>query len=84
MVTLEKDSYAYQRARVERIAGELAPEGAGEFDETSTMVKFRIRHKSLTVDLIEPFGEWFPSELADKSDDWLRQSIKNRSHGKIR
>jgi hypothetical protein len=83
MPLLEKDSYHFQRARVERIAGELAPGKSVEFDEASTFIKFRIRDNFLGVNLTERSGEWLPSELADKSDEWLRAFIKHLSNGKI-
>jgi len=83
MPLLEKDSYHFQRARIERIAGELAPGESVEFDEASTFIKFRIRDNFLGVNLTEPSGEWLPSELADKSDGWLRAFIKQLSNGKL-
>jgi hypothetical protein len=83
MIAAEKDTYQFQRARVERIAGELAPGKTVEFDEASTLIKFRVRDHFLGVNLTEPSGEWFPDELADKSDDWLRNFIKNLSNGKL-
>jgi len=79
----EKDTYKFQRERVERISQELAPGGTVEFDEASTFVKFRIRDTATGVNLTESSGEFFPDELADKSDDWLRQFIKGLSGGKI-
>lgn len=83
MPVLEKDSYQFQRARVERIAGELAPGKSVEFDEASTFIKFRIRDNVLGINLTEPSGDWFPSVLADKSDEWLRAFIQQLSNGKI-
>lgn len=83
MIVTEKDTYQFQRARIERIAGELAPGKSVEFDEASTFIKFRIRDNFLRVNLTEPSGEWFPDELADKSDDWLRDFIKHLSNGKL-
>lgn len=83
MPLLEKDGYHFQRARVERIGGELAPGTSVEFDEASTFIKFRVRNNFLGVNLTEQSGEWLPSELADKSDEWLRAFIKHLSNGKI-
>jgi hypothetical protein len=79
----ERDNYHSQRARIERIGGELAPGKSVEFDEASAFIKFRIRDNFLGVNLTEPSGDWFPSELADKSDKWLRAFIKHLSNGKI-
>lgn len=41
MQVLEKDSYRLQRARIERLADELALGKSVEFDEASTLIKFR-------------------------------------------
>ena len=83
MLVAEKDTYEFQRERVIRIAGELAPGKSVEFDEASTLIKFRIRDNFIGVNLTEVSGEWFPDELADKSDDWLRDFIKRLSNGKL-
>jgi hypothetical protein len=83
MIVAEKDTYHFQRARVMRIAEESAPGKTVEFDESATLIKFRIRDNTLGVNLTEPSGEWFPDELADKSDDWLRKFIKQLSNGKL-
>jgi hypothetical protein len=83
MPVTEKDTYSFQRARIERVAGELAPGKTVEFDEASTFIKFRIRDNFVGVNLTEPSGEWFSDELADKSDDWLRNFIKRLSNGKL-
>jgi hypothetical protein len=60
-----KDSYSFQRARVERIVGELAPGKRVQFDESSTLIKICVRDEAIRVNLTEPSGEWFPDELAD-------------------
>lgn len=83
MPVLEKDSYQFQRARIERIVGELAPGKTVEFDEASTLIKFRVRDNTIGVNLTEPSGEWLPSQLADKPDDWIRGFIKQLSNGKL-
>jgi hypothetical protein len=83
MPVIEKDSYAFQRKRIERIVNELAPGKRVEFDETSTFVKFRVRDDVAGVNLTEPSGEWFADELADKSDAWLRDFVIRLSNGKI-
>jgi hypothetical protein len=83
MQVQEKDTYDFQRARIERISQALAPGKTVEFDEASTFIKFRIRDTVVGVNMTEPSGEWFPDILADKSDDWLRKFIKGLSNGKI-
>jgi hypothetical protein len=79
-----KDTYVFQKARVTRICNELAPGKSVEFDDGSSWIKFRVRDDVLGVNLTEPSGEWIPSQLADKSDDWLRAFIKKLGNGKIR
>jgi hypothetical protein len=79
-----KDTYVFQKARVTRICNELAPGKLVEFDEGNSWIKFRVRDDVLGVNLTEPSGEWIPSQLADKSDDWLRTFVKKLSNGKIR
>jgi hypothetical protein len=79
----EKDTYKFQRARIERISQEMAPGKTVEFDEAVTVIKFRIRDTAAGINLTEPSGVWFPDELADKSDDWLRKFIKQLGNGKI-
>jgi hypothetical protein len=83
MPAIEKESYSFQRKRIERIANELAPGKRVEFDEASTFIKFRIRDEVTGVNLTEPSGEWFADELADKSDTWLRDFVIRLSNGKI-
>lgn len=78
-----KDDYYFQRARVERIANELAPRKSVEFDGTTTWIKFRVTDPVTATLLTEASGEWEPSVLADKSDEWLRDYIKHLSNGKI-
>ena len=83
MAVLEKDTYKFQCARIERISQEMAPGMTVEFDETVTVIKFRIRDRTAGVNLTEPSGDWFPDELADKSDAWVRKFIKQLGNGKI-
>ncbi len=77
------DTYQFQRKRIIRIVGEMAPGRAVEFDEASTFIRFRVRDPLLNINLTEVSGDWIPSELADKSDDWLRAFIRNLANGKI-
>ncbi len=77
------DTYEYQKERIVRIVEEIAPGKAVEFDEASTFIRFRVRDPILNINLTEVSGEWIPSELADKSDEWLRAFVRNLSNGKI-
>ena len=79
----DKDSYEFQQARVIRIIGEVAPGKLVEFDTTSTWIRFKIKDPVTGIRLTVDAGEWEPSELADKSDDWLRAFIKQIGNGQI-
>jgi hypothetical protein len=78
-----EDTYDFQKTRITRICNELAPGKRVDFDKTTSWVKFKVRDDVLGVSLTEPSGEWAPSELADKSDEWLREFVKRLSNGKI-
>ncbi len=78
-----RNDYEFQRERVVRIANELAPGKAVEFDETKTFIRFRIFDPATHTALTVSSGEWISSELADKSDGELRAFIKQLSSGKI-
>src|SRR6266481_9618967 len=80
---IDKGHYKFQRARIERIAHDLAPRAKVEFDEGTTCLKFRIRDEATRTNLTEPSGEWAPSVLGDKSDEWLRSYIGHLSNEKI-
>jgi hypothetical protein len=78
-----EDTYDFQKARMTRICSELAPGKRVDFDKTTSWIKFKVRDDVLRISLTEPSGEWAPSELADKSDDWLRVFVRHLSNGKI-
>lgn len=80
----QEETYQYQRDRIVRIVSELEPGAVVEFDEASTMIRFRIRNPLLDINLTNASPHWLPSELADKSDDDLRQLIKNLTNQLIR
>jgi hypothetical protein len=69
------DTYQFQKQRIIRIVEELAPGKIVEFDDASIFIRFRVRDPFMNIHLTEASGEWIPSELADRSDDWLRQFI---------
>jgi hypothetical protein len=77
------DTYDFQKERIIRIVEELAPGKVVEFDDASTFIRFRVRDPFLNINLTEVSGEWLPSELADKSEDWLRAFIESLANGKI-
>jgi RNA:NAD 2'-phosphotransferase (TPT1/KptA family) len=63
-----KDNFDYQQARIQRVANDI---GCGiEFDNRTTWIRFRVKgYENISA-------EWQPSIWADKSDDWLRQYIR--------
>ncbi len=81
----EKDDYKVQRARIERIAKELAPNCGVEFspDTTPDWIKFRIVDAATGTILAVSSGDWHVSEIADKSDQWLRDFIRQIGAGRI-
>lgn len=82
-VGTSKDSYSFQRARIIRICDELAPGSEVQFDETTSDLRFQVRQGHLGIKLTESSGHRDPSELADKSDEWVRAFIIQLSNGKI-
>lgn len=66
----EKYTYWFQRARVIRIALDVAPDKAVTFDEAITGIKFRIGDGPASQEF-EPV-----SALADRPDSWLRDLIE--------
>ena len=83
--TAGKDDYRVQRARLERILKDLAPTATIEFhpDLPPTWIKFRMLDKTTGTILAVSSGDWHVSEIADKSDSWLEQLIKQLAGGKI-
>ena len=82
----EKDDYRTQRARIEKIAKELVPNGLVEFDpdKPQDWMKFRIVDRASGIVLLVSSGDWHATEIADKSDDWIIDWIKNLSAGRIK
>jgi hypothetical protein len=79
----DKDSYAFQQKRLARITEEIAPGKKVEFDDSITLIKFRVSDPVSGTVLTGASGQWLPSELADKSDDWIKTFIRQLSAGKI-
>jgi hypothetical protein len=82
---IAKDDYRTQRARLERILVELAPNARIEFhpDIPPTWIKFRVVDKSTGTILAASSGDWHVTEMADKTDDWLRGFIVQLGAGRI-
>jgi len=66
----EKYTYWFQRVRVIRFALDVAPDKEVTFDEAITGIKFRIGDGPESQEF-DPV-----SALADRSDAWLRDLIK--------
>ena len=66
----EKYTYWFQAARVIRIALDVAPDKTVTFDEAITGIKFKIGDGPASQEF-DPV-----SALADRSDAWLRELIK--------
>jgi len=81
-MTTEEDRRR-QCERIERIVKALAPNARVTFDPNAAWIRFKIvDHPSGTI-LMPSSGEWKPSELAERSDDWIRRAIGALSGGKI-
>lgn len=79
----EQDTYRFQTARLKKLLGERAPGKEISFDETRSLIHFRIVDPITGTELVKAHGEWIPSELADKSDDQLWAMIRHLSNGKL-
>jgi len=78
-----QDTHEVQHDHIIKLVEELAP-GMDVHFKPSTMINFVVSHPTLKINLTEGSGDWIPSELANKSDDWLKAFIKQLSNGKIR
>lgn len=79
----KSNSYSCQKRRIERVVDEFLPGKVAEFDEASGFIRFRVIDPLSNTPLTGICGMWFVSEIADKTDDWLRTLIRNSSGGKI-
>jgi hypothetical protein len=84
MAMRKEDIREFQTARLKQLVSERAPGKLITFDEDHTMtVRFRIVDPATGTELVEAKGEWFPSELADKSDDEFWKLVQHLSNGKL-
>jgi hypothetical protein len=79
----EEDTYKFQVDRLKQLVSERASRKEITFDKTRTFIRFRIRDLVTGVELVEPKGEWLPSEFASRSDDELWNLIQHLSAGKL-
>jgi hypothetical protein len=80
----EKDDYRVQRARIERIVKELCSTCTVEYDpdRTPNWIRFRVVNSNGTLMAVTS-GDREASEIADKSDSWIREYLKHISGGKL-
>ena len=83
MAIREEDTYKYQADRLKKLISERAPGRVITFDETRNFIHFRVTDSVTGTELVEPKGEWEPSELADKSDKELWSLVQRLSNGKL-
>lgn len=81
----DTDDYRVQRARLEQLAKELSPGCEVHFDpdRVPTYVRIRVDDPVTGAILLVSSGDWHVSEIADKSDDELKQLLKAWSGGKL-
>lgn len=72
-----------QRERIKKIVAMLAPNAVIKFDDYSSYIRFRVVDGPTGVVLMNSSGDWNPTELARRSDDWVRQAIGALSGGRI-
>jgi len=72
-----------QRDRVEKLVGEITPHGRVEFDpQTPNRIMFRIVDQN-TGAVLAASGQFHVDELTSKTDEWVRQYIRNLGGGDI-
>jgi hypothetical protein len=82
-VMREEDTYEFQTARLRKLLAERAPGKEISFDPTHTIIRFRISDPASKTELLTPKGEWFPDELADKSDDIVWGMLRRLAKGRL-
>jgi hypothetical protein len=72
-----------QRNRVEKLVREITPHGRVEFDpQTPNLITFRIIDQN-TGTVLAASGQFHVTELTGKSDEWIRQYIRQLGGGDI-
>jgi hypothetical protein len=84
-VSIGKNDYQVQQARLERLAKELSPGCEVHFDPDSppTWMRMRIDDPNTGTILMVSSGDWHVSEIADKTDGEIRQLMRAWSGGKL-
>ena len=80
-----KDDYRVQQARLERLVKELAPGCGVHFDpdRVPSFVRMRVDDPNTGAILMVSSGDWHISEIADKSDEEVKQLLRTWSGGKL-
>ena len=79
----DEENLRTQRNRVEKLAAEITPHGRVEFDpHTPNHITFRIVDQN-TGTVLAASGQLHANELAGKSDEWVRQYIRQLGGGDI-
>jgi hypothetical protein len=72
-----------QRGRIEKLAAEITPHGRVEFDlQIPNRIAFKIVDGN-TDTVLAVSGQLHVKELAGKSDDWVRQYIRQLGGGDL-
>ena len=84
-VSVGKDDYRVQRARLERLVKELAPGCEVHFnpDSVPSYMRMRVDDPRTGAILLVSSGDWHISEIADKSDEELKNLLRTWSGGKL-
>lgn len=74
-----KDDYRVQQPRLERLAKELTPGCEVHFspEENPMFLEMRVDHAETGAVLYISHGDWRYSQIADKSDEELKQLLRS-------
>jgi hypothetical protein len=79
----DEQNFSAQRNRIEKLVREITPHGRVEFDsQVSTRIAFRIIDQN-TGTVLAASGQLHVDELTGKSDEWIRQYIRELGGGDI-
>ena len=79
----DEQNLSRQRNRVEKLVKEITPHGLVEFGpQTQNLITFRILDQN-TGTVLAASGQFHVNELTGKSDEWVRQYIRQLSGGDI-
>jgi hypothetical protein len=80
---MNDDKLRTQRNRIEKLVAEITPHGRVEFDlQTPSRIAFKIVDGN-TDTVLAVSGQLHVNELACKSDEWVRQYIRQLGGGDL-